>query len=718
VNLTVLVRNPRVWQLRVQRALVSFLFSAFSLAHAAQLQTVVSHLPAAAKNLAAVGRLPGNQKLHLAVGLPLRNREELTNLIEQLYDPTSPQYRQYLTPEQFAERFGPAVQDYEQLKAFFQTNGFMVSGEHPNRMLLDVDGSVGDIERTLHVTLKTFQHPTEARVFYAPDTEPSLEVSTPLNEISGLDNFSLPKPASLHPIAANSSTPNSGSAPGGAYRGKDFRGAYAAGVTATGTGQSIGLLQFDGYYPADIATYESQAGLTNVPLQNVLLDSFNGSAGANNSEVALDIEMSVAMAPGLSKIIVYEAGPSGQPNDILNRMATDNAAKQLSSSWTWSPFSVTADQIFQQMAAQGQSFFQAAGDDDAYSGSVAKPADDPYVTVVGGTTLSTSSAGGAWSSEKVWNWGLTQGSYVGTGGGISTSYSMPTWQQGITMTSSLGSTSMRNLPDVALTADNIHVVYNNGTTGAFGGTSCATPLWAALTALLNQQSVANGLKPLGFMNPSLYLIGKGTNYSACFHDITSGNNTNGSSPKKFFAVTGFDLCTGWGTPIGAGLMSALARAAASVSATPTNQTAVAGSTVTFLSTVSGISSPAYQWLFNSTNVLPGKTGSTLVLTNVQLAQAGNYSLRVTNASGAFTSSFVQLRVLAVPTISKMTRSGRTNSILVASAAGLKYVLEYKNALSDTNWTALSTMVSGTGGNVVLQDTNSTAPSRFYRIRCQ
>src|SRR5207245_4175916 len=122
------------------------------------------------------------------------------------------------------------------------------------------------------------------------------------------------------------------------------------------------------------------------------------------------------------------------PNDILNRMATDNLAKQLSSSWTWSPFSSTADQIFQQMAAQGQTFFNASGDSDAFTSTLDMPSGDPYVVSVGGTTLNTTGPAGAWVSETTWNWG----NGTGTGGGISTAYSIPSWQNGISMSGNQG----------------------------------------------------------------------------------------------------------------------------------------------------------------------------------------------------------------------------------------------------------------------------------------
>ncbi|MGO8678144.1 MAG: protease pro-enzyme activation domain-containing protein [Limisphaerales bacterium] len=520
----------------------------------AEQQVLGGHVPEAVGRLRAIGRLQPARRLNLAIGLPLRNREALTNLIEAIYDPASPRFRQYLIPGEFAAAFGPSEEDYEAVAAFMAARGLTVSARHPNRVVLDVNGTVADIEKALHVSLKQYSHPDEARAFYAPDSDPVLDLAVPLLHISGLDNYRLPRPALVRPGARPAGpTPNLGSGPGGSYMGYDFRAAYVPGVSLTGAGQVVGLLEFDGFHASDIASYESQAGLPTVPLQTVLLDNFGGAAGNGNDEVALDIEMAISMAPGLSKVILYEAGPLGSGNDMLNRMATDNVAKQLSSSWTFST-DATTSQVFQEMAAQGQSFFNASGDSDAYSGPISAPADSPYVTVVGGTTLTTSGPSGAWVSETVWNWGSGQGS----GGGISTSYSLPSWQAGVSMAANQGSVHQRNIPDVAMAADNVFEIADNGRSlSGIGGTSCATPMWAGFTALVNQQAAASGKSPVGFLNPVLYAIGEGSGYNSAFHDITTGNNTSASSPSKFFAVAGYDLCTGWGTPTGSNLINAL-----------------------------------------------------------------------------------------------------------------------------------------------------------------
>ena len=521
------------------------------------------HVPAAVAHLTPQGLLPATNELHLAIGLPLRNEDALNELLQEIYDPASTNYHRYLTPEQFMERFGPTEANYQAVIDFARTNGLTVTATYPNRTLVDVSGSVATVEKVFHVTLHVYRHPTENRDFFAPDSEPSTDVPVPISHISGLDNFVVPRPAlikkNLTAGELSGATPASGSGPGGLYMGKDFRAAYVPGTSLNGAGQAVGLFELDGYYPADITKYEAAAGLPNIKLTNVLVDSYNGSAGVNNVEVALDIDMAMVMATNLSEVIVYEAQNNGStPVDVLNRIVTDNLAKQISSSWLIGDDS-SFDTAYQQMAAQGQSFFQASGDDGAFYPGIAESADDTNITLVGGTTLYTTGPGGAWTSESAWNWYITDPPYTnGTGGGINlNNIAIPSWQTGISMTSNQGSPTLRNVPDVALTADGIYIIADNGTGYSVGGTSAAAPLWAGYTALINQQAVLFRSPFVGFLNPAIYAIGKGTNYTLNFHDITTGNNTNAFVGNKYYAVAGYDLCTGWGTPNGTNLINAL-----------------------------------------------------------------------------------------------------------------------------------------------------------------
>jgi uncharacterized repeat protein (TIGR03803 family) len=536
-----------------------WLLSALSLgwwaapARAVDRQYLHNQVPAAATNAALIRHSSRWRRLNLAISLPLRDREGLTNLLQQLYDPASPNFRHFLTPEQFAQRFAPTEEDYQAVVHFARSHGLLVTAQHPNRTLVSVQGTVADIERAFHVTLNEYEHPTESRTFFAPDGLPSLDLTTPILAVSGLDNYVVPHPC-LKPSRPGKAKPALGSGPNGAYLGNDFRAAYLPYVTLTGAGQTVGMLEFDsGYFQSDITAYESLAHLPNVPVSAVLLDGYNGGPGIGNDEVSLDIEMVISMAPGLTQVLVYEGAIT---DDILNRMATDNLAKQIAASWTYQ-IDAESDQIFLQFAAQGQSYFNASGDGDAYSGSVPPPTDDPNITIVGGTTLSTTGGGGAWVSETVWN----EGGGEGSAGGISPTIAIPIWQKGISMTANQGSTTMRNLPDVALTADNIYGLYGDGQSDTFIGTSCAVQLWSGFTALMNELALTNGEPTVGFVNPAVYAIGKGSNslsYTALFHDITTGNNEGPTSPSQFVAVAGYDLCTGWGTPNGSNLIMAIA----------------------------------------------------------------------------------------------------------------------------------------------------------------
>jgi subtilase family serine protease len=510
-------------------------------------QQLRDQVPAVAR-AQPVNRLPASSRLQLAIGLPLRNSEGLASLVQEISDPASPNFRRYLTPMEFTKMFGPTEKDYEALISFARANGLAITATYPGRSMLDVSGSVEEIEKVFRVNLRVYPHPTEGRTFYAPDAAPSLELDIPVLTVNGLDNFLVPSPK-IKIAHFKNAAPQVGSGPNGSYMGADFRAAYVPGVTLTGAGQSVGLLQFDGFYLNDIIAYEQQAGLPNVPVTTVLLNGYDGTPspccnGAGPIEVALDIEMAVSMAPGLSQVIVYEGRFA---NSILQRMADDNLAKQLSASWDVFT-DATTRQLFQRFAVQGQTFLIASGDFGAVTGDIGAGHAEVNVTSVGGTVLQMTGDGAAWASETVWQ---------GSAGGINTSQLIPVYQQGIDMSANQGSTTYRNIPDVAMCAEGVHVIAWSNRVYTVGGTSVAAPLWAAFIALVNQQAAATGNASAGLLNPALYTLAKRTAYSLAFHDITVGNNTNNSSPTRFFATPGYDLCTGWGSPTGANLIDAL-----------------------------------------------------------------------------------------------------------------------------------------------------------------
>ncbi|MGH7941233.1 MAG: S53 family peptidase, partial [Limisphaerales bacterium] len=411
-------------------------------AHAGPKQIQNSVEPAILR-LSPTGRLAPEKRLNLSIGLPLRNEAALDSLLGQLYDPASANYRHYLTPQQFVAQFAPSISDYQTVANFFGTNGFAVV-ERPDRMVLDVSGPSADVERVFHLTMRTYQRPKGKRSFFGPDRAPSLDLSVPILHISGLDNYAVKRAKIIKENTANAGTEarrprqqGSGSGPDGGYMGEDFRAAYIPGVSLTGAGQSVGLLEFDTYYPSDVAYYEGLAGVS-VPLKTVSVDGGVSSPGSGNDEVSLDIDVAMSIAPALAQIVLYEAPTNASWEDILDVMANDtgDGVKQFSCSWgndaPGAP-DLTAEDIFKQMAAQGQSFYNASGDGDAFLGGIPFPAESTNIVQVGGTTLTTTGPGGPWIYETTWDWGGQVGgnNSSGVSGGISENFSIPPWQQGI-----------------------------------------------------------------------------------------------------------------------------------------------------------------------------------------------------------------------------------------------------------------------------------------------
>ncbi|HEV7925489.1 MAG TPA: hypothetical protein VGR14_09045, partial [Verrucomicrobiae bacterium] len=617
-----------------------------------------------------------------------------------------------------------------------------------------------------------YQHPTENRSFFAPDREPSVEADLPLLSISGLDNAVLPRPASLSERPLGSATPESGTGPAGYYWGYDFRHAYAPGVELTGAGQAVGLFEMASYYSNDIPTYEGKTSLPNVPVTNVLVDDFTNAPGYGTLEVSLDIEMAIAMAPGLSEVLVYEGTT---PNDILNQMATDNLAKQLSSSWEFSPVNANTEQIYEQFAAQGQSMFQASGDDRAYTNSPPSPTDDPWVTSVGGTTLATG-VGQSWIGEKVWNGNSEHEGDHASSGGVSTTWAIPVWQQGLDMSQNQGSTAWRNIPDVAMVADMIWIVASNGNQYPITGTSASAPLWAGFMALANQQGAANAQPPVGFANPILYELARGPEYLELFHDVTNGNNTNLSVSSEFFAEAGYDLCTGWGTPNGSNLINALAQnpnpgvgvfnggfeegdfadwsvnAASSVTVVDSNsvpfsayvhsgtyaaylkQPGSLGSLSQSVSTLSGqpclisfwLNNPVggtpneFQVWWNGTNLFDQTNLPAFAWTNFQfvaLAASNQTVLKFGFRHDADAFGLDDVGVMAVPAASFQSISTVSNNFILTWSAwqGLVYQIQYTTNLSAPAWQNLGPPTTATNGIMSYSDSPPAAAQRFYRI---
>jgi subtilase family serine protease len=480
-----------------------------------------------------LGAMPTSESLRLAIQLPLRNQEELHALIQRLYDPSSPDYHHYLSVEEFTKRYGPTAGDYQAVVEFATSHGFAVGAEPSNRLLVNITGTVAQIERTFHIKMGIYQHPWERRTFYSPDREPSLNLNVAVAHIFGLSDFSSVKEGWMHRVAdasgsgaAGDATWNTGSGPGGSFLVGDLRAAYYGGTALTGSGQCVGLYELGGYDPADVTNSFDGVSYT-VPVNNVLIDGASAGVTPGNDDIeqVMDIVAAIGMAPGLSQARVYIGPPNAWGDvNVINSMAAENQCKQLSSSYSWSnPNYVQDNGIFQEFAAQGQTFLNCTLDDGSYGTSFpfTYPQDDIWVTAVGGTDLITSGPGGSWVSESGWSQ---------SGGGQSMNgFGIPDWQVPAINSSNGGSTSIRNVPDLSAEAntDNYLCYTSSGSqtcSPGWGGTSIATPRWAGFLALVNQQSVAQGMSTVGYLNPTLYTIGLSSNSSNVFHDITSGNN--------------------------------------------------------------------------------------------------------------------------------------------------------------------------------------------------
>jgi len=513
-----------------------------------------------------VGRLASSQTMSLNIVLPLGDPAGLETFLSEVYDPNSSSFHKFLTPTEFTAKFGPSQAQYDAVVQFAVSNGFTVIGGSRDAMDVQVKGPVSAVESAFHVQMMTYQHPTENRIFYAPNAEPTTDLSFSLWHVSGLDNYSIPHRllesrsdyAAAHGIEAKDAVSHAttGSGPSASFLGSDMRAAYYGTGTLTGAGQNLGLFEYLGTDLADLTTYFKNAKQTNaVPVTVLSTDGTSTScvytrAGGDcdDTEQTLDMTQAIGMAPGLSSLVMYVGSTD---TAIIGAMTTHSPLPTaIGCSWGWTPADAsTLNPYFEKMAAQGQNFFAASGDSSTWSTkNEAWPADNAYVVSVGGTDLATASAAGPWKSETAW---------TDSGGGISPDkIAIPAWQKlaGVITSTNKGSTTLRNGPDVSANAN--FTFYTCADQEAclaneYGGTSFAAPMWAAYIALVNQQLVAQGKSTIGFINPTIYAQNVTSVYDTDFHDIASGKS------GSYSAVTGYDLVTGWGSP-NAGLIAALA----------------------------------------------------------------------------------------------------------------------------------------------------------------
>jgi kumamolisin len=497
--------------------------------------------------------MESSQQLQLSIALNLRNESELHTLLQEQNNPGSLSYHHYLTPQEFTQRFGPTMDTVNQATAYLKSQGLQVGSVASNHTLIHTSGSAGAVEKAFNTNIGEYQ--LKGRVVYAPMAQPSVPASLGniILNIGGLDDV-----AHYHPLL----TPHADTGPGGGYTPTSLRTAYDMDSllsSATGSGQTIAIYELDGYKSSDVNQYLSNYGLGSAKYSNVLVDGATNTAGSGAIEVELDMEVISAIAPGATQKIYIGPNTNTGVNDTYNQIVTDDTAPIVSISWgecesaSGNAELAALDNIFAQGAAQGQSFFAAAGDSGAYdcgtsSLAVDSPASDPNVVGVGGTALQLNSDN-TYSSESAWSSGTGAGG-SGGGGGYSSYFAIPAYQTG----SGIDSNAQRHVPDVSADADpnTGYSIYcsvaaagcSTGTAAwtVVGGTSAAAPLWAGLVADVNDYLSQQGLNLVGNMNAKLYSLFNTSQMFPAYHDVTTGSNL------FYQAGSGYDLATGIGTP--------------------------------------------------------------------------------------------------------------------------------------------------------------------------
>ena len=554
----------------------------------------VGRAPVIPAGAVARGTLPQSSVIDATVALQPRDPAALTAFVKAVSMPGSPSFHRYLSVAQFARRFAPRSAQVVNVRTALQAQGLHPGPLAANGLSFDVKASAATMSRAFGTSFERYRVPG-GRIAFANTVAPALSasVSGAVQGVVGLDSLQLPRPVGLQRAArarshATATAGHDAIAPGegqpcaadtnsGGYTAAEIAAAYglsdlyAAGDGGSGT--TVGLFELEPYSASDVAAYQACYG-TSTPVTNITVDGGPGT-GAGQGEAALDVEDVIGLVPNAS-VFVYEGKNTGASAlDTYRAIVTQNRVKVISTSWglcepqEGSSGAGAENTLFLEAAAQGQTIFAASGDHgvkDCTSGtgsgtrSVDDPASQPYVTGVGGTSLT---AVGPPPTESVWDSTWNNGAASGAGGGgVSSIWGVPSYQSGLTVPQTAVTctvprgTACREVPDVSADADIVtgYSIFYNHHWSVFGGTSAAAPTWAALAALANASVACTG-KSVGFANPALYQAARSA-YSMYFNDVTTGNNSFGGL-SGFSAGPGYDMASGLGSPKGGAVASAL-----------------------------------------------------------------------------------------------------------------------------------------------------------------
>jgi subtilase family serine protease len=553
--------------------------------------TTIDVCPLVAKST-LVSQMEISKTISVVLALPSSDPAGLKAFVDHVSTPGDPLFRQFITPQEFANRFGGSASDYQFLEDWAVSNDLTISQESVGRTTLTLRGSVAVMNRLFKTQVNNYIA-SDGVTFYSAGIAPTVpaeigsKVVAVIGLTSGRPNAALAKvgktlgehPAPNSALKPAGRTEALGTGPGGTYAPQDLQTAYS--IPTWGSlvkGQTLAIFEQGYYDTADVSYYETYfktgSAVKQVPI------SVNKSPVVIEPpielEACLDVDMIIAMNPKVAKVLVYVDDYQWDPFDVaitdaFARIADDAQASVVSASYGEDEgffiadgTEVALDTALQQCAAQGITVLASSGDNGAFGNgyhfpyNVSNPATDPYITGVGGTSLLTTT-GEQYELEQCWN----EFPYYGaTGGGISTYWSQPAYQNipytGYTAGNG-GSTTMRNVPDVAAEAAvTTGVAVYVGSQGGWlqvGGTSVASPLWAGYLSNINAALHWTGLGNLGFFNPILYSVGT-TQFatpSDYMYDILNGDN--GYVPfggPGYYNGFGYSNTTGNGSIWGSG----------------------------------------------------------------------------------------------------------------------------------------------------------------------
>jgi kumamolisin len=648
-----------------------------------------------------------NAQLEFEVSFRMRNLAELQARIGA---------GQLISPEEMETRYYPLPASYAAAEQWLVSQGFTITQRFPQRLSLFAQGRLAQIETAMQTRFgRVTARGRESSAALAAPSVPS-RLAGMLVGIHGLQpEHQARKFSTSAPISHST-----GMVP---YFPQDLIAAYNAGsVAQTGTGQTIAIVIDALPNRADLDTFWVGCGV-NQTQDRMQFISLASNLPAPQGEETLDAEWASSIAPGAT-VRVYATGSLSDSSlnrayaRIVQDAATIPGLRQVSLSYGAdevaypSSYLRSQSQYFAAMASAGISVFVSSGDSGnrSYSNSntvtVSYPASDPYVTSVGGTTL-TLNTSATITSETVWN---------GSGGGISTVFAKPSWQT--------VSYAKRTVPDLCAAADprTGALVVLNAKLYQYGGTSWSAPMMAGFCARINQARASAGLGPVGLFASKIYSL------PSCFRDITSGSN-------GYSASYGYDLCTGMGSPNVASLLAALTgtstpaptQSAPTLTTQPASKTILSGQTATLSVVATSKTAMSYQWYQGASGdkTRPITTAKAASFTTPALTVSATYWVAVSNSTGTTSSSAATVTVSRPPSITGQPLSSSVavggKATFTVTATGIPAVSSYqwqRLAKGTTAWTSLASgAVYGGTTTASLTVSSATTSMSGDRFRC-